>query len=992
MKAKRPTGRILNAKDCTCIATWNVQTLNPSGNIAETPREMSIKLANTIREMKRYNISILGICETHWTGSDELTSDGISIIYSGGKEHARGVGIMLNKEAYKALITWEPISDRIMTARFSSRFSKITIVQAYAPTNEGEDSSKDNFYDKLQETMNKIPNHDLVILMGDFNAQITSNRQGYEKTIGPHGIGRPTDNGERMLQFCLINDLKIMNTFFKHKKIHKTTWNAPNGITKNEIDFICISKRWASSVQDVRTKRGADIGSDHELVVGKMKLKLKKVQQTVEEKRQKYDISKFNIPAFQNEYALEISNRFDALQDFENHTIEDQWKLFKEAVNESTEKIIGKRRGRNKEQWISNEAWDLIDERKNMKHKMIQKDDDFDAKTEYRRLDKLVKKQTRIDRQAWLDLKTLEAQNAADKNDTRTVYKVLKELSNTPNSQLVPIKSKDGKSLNSEDEIKNRWVEHFSSVLNQPQPTETINVEEPSESLEIDTCPITEEEIVYAITKLKNNKAAGSDGIHPEMLKYGGPAMVNLLQTICNTVWENESIPEDWKIGTIITLPKKGDLSDCSNWRGITLLSLPSKVLCTVLLNRLKTQIDDILRDEQSGFRARRSCNDAIFALRNIIEKAVDFNIPVYLHFVDFQKAFDSIHRDTMWKIVRSYGVPDKILNVMKALYDENKCNIRVGQSTSKEFDIETGVKQGCILSPFLFIMVIDFILKGMEGKKYGIEVGEKNIFDLDFADDIALIDTSKEKLQRCTEELETRANQVGLRFNAKKCESMSTTDDPAEIKIGDTTVKQTEDFTYLGSKISNKGRSCSEIRCRIGKAGSAFGKITKIIKAKNVKLETKINIYNAIVLSILLYGCETWQIYVTDQKSLDAFHRRCLRKILGVTYLDRVTNVDVLERTQHKNVSDIIQERRLRWFGHVARMNECRFPKQTMDWQPRGKRKRGRPKLTWKETLSKDLKQIDITYEDAKATAQNRLEWKELTARCASSTGRTKV
>ena len=188
-------------------------------------------------------------------------------------------------------------------------------------------------------------------------------------------------------------------------------------------------------------------------------------------------------------------------------------------MNESTEKIIGKRHGRNKEQWISNEAWDLIDERKNMKHKMIQKDDDFDAKTEYRRLDKLVKKQTRIDRQAWLDLKTLEAQNAADKNDTRTVYKVLKELSNTPNSQLVPIKSKDGKSLNSEDEIKNRWVEHFSSVLNQPQPTETINVGEPSESLEIDTCPITQEEIVNAITKLKNNKAAGSDGIHPEMLK-----------------------------------------------------------------------------------------------------------------------------------------------------------------------------------------------------------------------------------------------------------------------------------------------------------------------------------------------------------------------------------------------------------------------------------------------------------------------------------------
>ena len=163
-----------------------------------------------------------------------------------------------------------------------------------------------------------------------------------------------------------------------------------------------------------------------------------------------------------------------------------------------------------------------------------------------------------------------------------------------------------------------------------------------------------------------------------------------------------------------------------------------------------------------------------------------------------------------MWNSVRSYGIPEKILRVMKALYDGNKCNIRVGQSTSKDFEIETGVKQGCILSPFLFIMVIDYLLKGMEGNEYGVKIGEKSIFDLDFADDTALIDTSKERLQSCTEELMKRANQVGLRFNAKKCESMSTAGDTADIKIDDVNVKQTDSFTYLGSKISNEGRACN--------------------------------------------------------------------------------------------------------------------------------------------------------------------------------------
>ena len=167
---------------------------------------------------------------------------------------------------------------------------------------------------------------------------------------------------------------------------------------------------------------------------------------------------------------------------------------------------------------------------------------------------------------------------------------------------------------------------------------------------------------------------------------------------------------------------------------------------------------------------------------------------------------------------------------------------------------------------------------------------------------------------------------------------------------------------------------------------------MTNIIKAKNANLRTKINIYKAIVLSILLYGCETWQIYAADQKKLDAFHRGCLRKILGVTYLDRVTNDAVLMRTEQTNLSKIIQRRRLRWFGHVARMNETRFPKLIMEWQPKGKRGRGRPRLTsWRETLRKDLRELNTTYEEAKEMAQNRLRWKELTAQSASRTGRTK-
>ena len=183
-----------------------------------------------------------------------------------------------------------------------------------------------------------------------------------------------------------------------------------------------------------------------------------------------------------------------------------------------------------------------------------------------------------------------------------------------------------------------------------------------------------------------------------------------------------------------------------------------------------------------------------------------------------------------------------------------------------------------------------------------------------------------------------------------------------AEIKIGEDVVKQTKVFTYLGSKISNCGKASQEITCRIGKARTAFGKLINILTSKSLKLVTRLQIYNATTLSILLYDSETWQLYASEIKKLNAFHRGCLRKILGITYKDRVTNIEVLRRTGARDICDVIRERRLRWFGHVARMKGTRFPNRLLNWRPAGKRKRGRPMLSWSACVRKDLKQAGLT------------------------------
>ena len=137
------------------------------------------------------------------------------------------------------------------------------------------------------------------------------------------------------------------------------------------------------------------------------------------------------------------------------------------------------------------------------------------------------------------------------------------------------------------------------------------------------------------------------------------------LHRILNFVWEKEEIPDDWKRGLLVKLTKKGDLSRCGKWRRKMLLSIPSKVLTRVILNRMKVAVNKALRDEQAGFRKDRSCIDQIATLMIIVEQTIEWSSPLYLLFVDFEKAFDSLDREAMRRILRHYGIPDKIINML---------------------------------------------------------------------------------------------------------------------------------------------------------------------------------------------------------------------------------------------------------------------------------------------------------------------------------------
>ncbi|VDO61454.1 unnamed protein product [Schistosoma margrebowiei] len=194
----------------------------------------------------------------------------------------------------------------------------MNIIQCYVPTNDYNEDAKDQFYNRLQSIVEKCPTNDLTILMGDLSPKDGMDNTGYEGIMGRHGLGEKNENSERYAILCAFNKLVNGDTIFLHKHIHKTIWTSPEHITQNQIDQICISKKFRMTMEDLRTKRLADIASNHHLLVVKMKLKLKKYWTTGRAISQKFNTAFLRDTDKLNKFKIVLSNRFQAFHDLLN--------------------------------------------------------------------------------------------------------------------------------------------------------------------------------------------------------------------------------------------------------------------------------------------------------------------------------------------------------------------------------------------------------------------------------------------------------------------------------------------------------------------------------------------------------------------------------------------------------------------------------------------------------------------------------------------------
>ena len=270
-------------------------------------------------------------------------------------------------------------------------------------------------------------------------------------------------------------------------------------------------------------------------------------------------------------------------------------------------------------------------------------------------------------KEGWIQNKCTEIEDSLSKNNSKKAYKVVKELTIQKQARVSTIQNKQGKCPTEDEDIIDRWTEYCPELYNhQTQGDSTVLTCQ--ESTNDDDHPILREEVEIGIRSLKDGKAAGVDNIPAELIKHGGEAVTNILWKICNKIWQTGKWPTSWTQSLIITLPKKGNLQLCQNYRTISLISHASKVMLKVILKRLKPHTEEIITEEQAGFRSGRSTTEQIFNLRVLCEKYSQHQQDIYHVFIDFKKAFDRVWHEALWATMKKYNMGRKLIDTVTQL------------------------------------------------------------------------------------------------------------------------------------------------------------------------------------------------------------------------------------------------------------------------------------------------------------------------------------
>ena len=375
------------------------------------------------------------------------------------------------------------------------------------------------------------------------------------------------------------------------------------------------------------------------------------------------------------------------------------------------------------------------------------------------------------------------------------------------------MKDEAGMIVGEEELVIDRWKRYFTGLYSGTR--EDVENSKVGVSVTEETEEIELEEMARELRKMKNGKNPDVCEIQVELLKAGGISLMKWMQMVFNLVMRFGKAPRDWMRAVVIPIYKKGCRLTCSNYRGISLLSVARKWFGKVLNTRLRTSTEGNVMEEQGGFRAMRGCIDQVFTLRQVIEKGIEKRRELFMAFIDLEKAYDRVNRVKLWEALKQAQVGEGLVRAIQSLYLESEARVKVRE------------KQGCTITPWLFNVFLDVIVKeAREGFKEGVRLGEENIDALLFVDDMVLLADSEESLRVNLTKLDEALTKWEMTMNWEKTEVMKVGKERGHccVEVGDRKLESVEVVKYLGVMISGDGRMEEEIRSRTGKAARVIG------------------------------------------------------------------------------------------------------------------------------------------------------------------------
>ena len=968
------------------LGSWNVQGLNSTRKqleLSEILVKNSIDILAIQESWEFLNKSCFKVPGYLWFGKPRCKEPEISNL----KRGESGVGFLIREglqEVIKVIHDAEYKESIWLKLSLGGRDGSMYIGCIYLPIQGTCVNHVEECYEKLSVDISRFKSKGRVVLLGDFNARVGKGLDS-DDVVGPFGEEVCNSNGTKLIELMQQSDLVLWNN---REFCIEPQWTRimPSLGQHSIVDYVASDRHLMSCSSFVHVD-STDVGSSDHLLLWVELGKVKKPRCD----RKKRVIYQWRVDAlrdkelrekYQEALKLEVDLFTEKLHNYKMtctpgiDTVKMALIEWEKVVNRVARKIVGRKKivcGRSVS-WWDDELRGMVRERRACHKRVLE--GNVDAWNEYCEKRRVLKSKIRekrkllhdsymknINESYWNNRKFWRFVNSRQVSDNKKKIESLrdsnnKRVSNT-NDKIHVLKEhyqKLGKEKNVES-FENEWKIHVQSRIRE---FERLSVDITNEHLDRDISAL---EIEYVIKSLRNRKASGSDGIAGELIKYGGNGMIMMLKELFQLIWDSEYIPERWGEGMIISLFKKGDREDPGNYRGITLLNVVGKLFNKVLNYRLLQWLEEHnkLSESQAGFRFDRSCVDNIFILNEVIQGRLQEGKKTFCFFLDIKKAYDTVWRDGLWYKMWEMGIQGKLWRVIRNIYNVNSSCVFLNGCKSDYFDIYQGVAQGCTLSPTLFLIFIDGLMKEIERTVPSLPSLEFN--GLLFADDFVGLSDSEQGLQALIDVIFTYSKKWRFEANVAKCAVVVFRN---EKKLdgtwtwGDSVLPHLNYYTYLGVKFTCNGHWDAHLKDLVTSGKRKLNSLLRILCNPSLSLYLRRQVILSILRPSLEYGNEVWKCTSTQSKALDAVLLGACKKILSCS--SKTCNEAVWGDLGVEPLALRRAKSKVVWYSKLLGKDENSYCRQVFDKEWGKCKLRGRRRKQWKKCVMDIISDMRLT------------------------------